>query len=314
MLGPRRAVTALDGRAAASQHQPSCRPVRATDISAREDTIKLAKHAVVSEMSGLLNSAEPAAFEVLDVEPTYPTLLVCDHASNRIPLALNNLGLDDAQRDMHIAVDIGAGAVTRQLSQRLGIPAVLASYSRLVVDCNRRLDDPTAFPASVDGIEIPANIGISDTERQRRADALYWPYHHAIRDRLAGLERIKPAPAVIAIHSFTPALASEQRPWHFGILWDKDPRIPQRVLDGLRAVPGVHVGDNQPYSGRHPSDFTIDHHAEAEGLPHVGIELRQDLLRSAKDVERWSDILTECLAPILRDEALYTNWSGPHLP
>lgn len=310
MSAPQRALRGLDGRTAGSQHQSTCWPLQAAEISTREDKIELARHAAVNEVSGLLNPAEPGPFELVDVEPVQPTLLVCDHASNRIPLALNDLGLDTADRETHIALDIGAGAVTRQLSQRLGLPAVLAGYSRLVVDCNRRLDDPTAFPESVDGVEIPANIGLADAERQRRADALYWPYHHAIRDRLADLERIRPAPAVVAIHSFTPELGDERRPWHFAILWDKDPRISERLLERLRAVPGVHVGDNQPYSGRHPSDFTIDHHAEAEGLPHVGIELRQDLLRLPQGVERWSNILATCLAPILREAALYTNWSG----
>ncbi len=303
----------LDGRLTGSQHQMTCRPVRVTNISARRGTIELARDAVVNEVSSLLNAAEPAPYEILDVAASRPVLLVCDHASNRIPLALDNLGLDPAHMETHIAVDIGAGAVARQLSERLAIPAVLAGYSRLVVDCNRRLDDPTAFPEHVDGVEIPANIGLCDAERRRRADALYWPYHHAIRDRLTALERIKPAPAVIAIHSFTPEFGSERRPWHFGLLWDKDPRIPARLLERLRAVPGVHVGDNQPYSGRHPSDFTIDHHAEAEGLPHVGIELRQDLLGSPEDVRRWSDILAACIAPILRDDSLYTNWSGQHV-
>jgi predicted N-formylglutamate amidohydrolase len=116
---------------------------------------------------------------------------------------------------------------------------------------------------------------------------------------------------MVAIHSFTPVFAAIARPWHMGILWDKDPRIPVKLLDRLRSVPGLMVGDNEPYSGKHPSDFTIDHHAEAEGLPHVSIEFRQDLIEADDGVERWAMILAEALGPILSQPDLYTNWPGP---
>ena len=134
----------------------------------------------------LLGADEPQPFEVLEVKPDQPVLLVCDHASCRIPRALDGLGIGGELVETHIGWDIGAADLTRYLSEHLNAPAVLASYSRLVVDCNRRLDDPTAFPPVSDGVEIPANADLRGGARRQRADALYWPYHHRIRDELEG--------------------------------------------------------------------------------------------------------------------------------
>lgn len=262
------------------------------------------------DRTDLLAPDEPAPFEVIPAPIRHPALLVCDHASARIPAALGTLGLRPAKLADHIALDIGAAALTEQLVQRLQIPAVRAAYSRLVIDCNRRLDDPTAFLEFADGVEVPGNAGLGHAQRQQRAEALYWPYHHAVRDQLAGLEARAPAPALIAIHSFTPLMNGQSRPWQIGILWDKDPRVAVPVLERLRQVPGLEVGDNEPYSGKHPADFTVDHHAEAEGLPNVSIEVRQDLITTDEGVEHWADILAEALLPSLDDPSLYVHWSG----
>jgi predicted N-formylglutamate amidohydrolase len=260
--------------------------------------------------SSLLGADEPPPFTVLDVEPTHPALLVCDHASNRIPLCLNQLGASPADLQTHFALDIGAADVTRALSALLGLPAVLCGYSRLVVDCNRRLDDPTAFPVYFEELLVPGNQGLTHDERQARADALYWTYHRAVRDELTALEAHAIAPALIAVHSFTPTLSGRPRPWDIGILWDTDPRIPLALLEALRRDPGVCVGDNEPYSGKHPHDFTIDYHAEEAGLPHVSIEIRQDLIATGDGAARWAGILADALLPILADPALYTNWTA----
>ena len=116
-------------------------------------------------------------------------------------------------------------------------------------------------------------------------------------------------PAFISIHSFTPEMAGKERPWHIGLLWDKDPRIPLPLMDILRAHPdGFNVGDNEPYSGKHPADYTIDHHAEAAGLPHVSIEIRQDLVNTEEGAERWATVLDEALRPILANPGLYQVW------
>jgi predicted N-formylglutamate amidohydrolase len=258
----------------------------------------------------LLAPDEPAPFEFIPSRARHPALLVCDHASARIPASLGTLGLPPARLADHIALDIGAAALTRKLVQRLQIPAVLGGYSRLVVDCNRRLDDPSAFPQRSDGVDVPGNAHLNEARRQQRAETLYWPYHHAVRDQLTSLESSVRAPALLAIHSFTPTMNGLERPWQVGILWDKDPRIPVPMMDALRQMPGLVVGDNEPYSGRHPADFTIDHHAEAEGLPHVSLEVRQDLITTDEGADRWADVLAEVLLPILDDASLYVHWSG----
>lgn len=265
-------------------------------------------------LPNLLQADEPPAFELIERAPQRPVLLVCDHASARIPGRLGTLGLPPSALADHIALDIGAAALTRLLSERLGLPAVLGAYSRLVIDCNRRLDDPTAFPEVSDGYQVPGNEDLTVADRELRAESLYWPYHHQVRDGLAALEAEAAAPALIAIHSFTPTFGGQPRPWQVGVLWDKDPRVPAPLMAGLAADPELCVGDNQPYSGRHPADFTIDHHAEAEGLPHVSIEVRQDLITTLDGAEEWADRLAAVLTPILDDPALYTHWTGVGAP
>lgn len=265
-------------------------------------------------LPNLLQADEPPAFDWIERAPRRPALLVCDHASARIPRRLGTLGLPPAALADHIALDIGAAALTRMLGERLGLPAVLGNYSRLVVDCNRRLDDPTAFPEASDGYRVPGNANLADADRRLRAESLYWPYHHRVRDSLAALEEQAAAPALIAIHSFTPTFGGVQRPWQVGVLWDKDPRLPAPLMARLAADPELCVGDNQPYSGRHPADFTIDHHAEAEGLAHVSIEVRQDLITTLDGAEAWAERLASVLAPILDDAGLYTHWTGAGAP
>ena len=257
--------------------------------------------------AGLLLPDEPPPYVLVERPAARPALLVCDHASARIPALLGTLGLRPADLADHIALDIGAGSLARRLGELLGLPV---EYSRLVVDCNRRLEDPTAFPKQVDGRIVPGNLELSSAARSLRAEEIYWPYHHAVRDRLQQLEALAPAPALIAVHTFTPVYAGRARRCHAGILWDKDPRIARPLIQALRAQPALVIGDNEPYSGRHPADFTIDHHAEAEGLPHVGIEVRQDQVSTAKDIERWAVLLSAALTPILDEHALYSHWSG----
>jgi predicted N-formylglutamate amidohydrolase len=263
--------------------------------------------------AGLLGPGEPPPFEVINRAGRGKLLLVCDHASRRIPTELGDLGLDSLALGRHIACDIGAGDVTRILSAALDAPAVLAGYSRLVVDCNRKLHDPTAFLAVSDGEYVPGNHGINDREKQRRADACYHPYHAAITDQLAVFERRAVVPAFVAIHSFTRVFNRQRRPWEIGVLWDTDPRIPVPLMEKLSAR-GIVVGDNEPYSGRAPADFTIDHHAEDPGLPHVSIEIRQDLIDHPEGVQHWASVLGDVLGEILADQGLYCRLNDSGQP
>ena len=247
--------------------------------------MSLPRESSASPHSSLLADDEPAPFEVVNGESKRPILLVCDHASRVIPRALGDMGLDPLARRCHLALDIGAGAVTRALAHSLGATAVLAGYSRLVVDCNRDLLDSGAFLEFGDGIVIPGNRRLTEADRKLRADAIYWPYHEAIAAEIRRLRTLGQVPALIAVHSFTPVLNGISRPWQIGILWDADRRIADVLIDGTRAA-GFVVGDNEPYSGKAPQDFTIDHHAEAGGLPHCGIEVRQDQVDNEEGVQR----------------------------
>ncbi|MEM7278569.1 MAG: N-formylglutamate amidohydrolase [Pseudomonadota bacterium] len=249
-----------------------------------------------------------APFEVLEREAAHPCLLVADHASADIPDALSDLGLNDADRYSHLAWDIGTDSLIRALSQKLQLPAVICSYSRLVVDCNRSLDDPSAFLSYSDAREIHGNKALSRSERELRADAVYYPYHRAVAAQLTALERQVERAAIVSVHSFTPVLNGKPRPWDCGILWDKDPRLPEALLNILGAIPSVQVGDNQPYSGRSAADYTVDYHGESEGRAHVAIEVRQDHLASPEGVDLWADRLCTALQTIISDPSLYTRW------
>jgi predicted N-formylglutamate amidohydrolase len=245
----------------------------------------------------LLGPDEPGPYRVLNPLAESPILLVCDHASCRFPKSLGDMGLDPFARRCHLAIDIGAGALTEALAASLGVTAVLHNYSRLVVDCNRQLMDPSAFLEYGDGILVPGNRNLRRDEKDLRASALYWPYHVAIGEQVERLRKAGPLPAFVSIHSFTPVLNGESREWQMGVLWDKDDKTRQIFLDGLRGA-GYHVGDNEPYSGKAPQDFTIDHHAEEIGLPHVGIEIRQDLIDDEQGVAEIASVMHDVIASL----------------
>ena len=238
----------------------------------------------------LLSAGEPGAFQILNPLAEDPILLVCDHASCRFPKSLGDMGLDPFARRCHLAVDIGAGPLTEKLGASLGVTAVLAQYSRLVMDCNRQLMDPSAHLEFGDGIFVPGNHNLHQAEKDLRASTLYWPYHDAVDQQIQRLVKLGPPPAFIAIHSFTPVMNGEARPWQMGVLWDTDTRLRDIFLADFRAA-GYLVGDNEPYSGKAPQDFTIDHHAEEIGLPHIGIEIRQDLIDDNEGVETIAELM-----------------------
>jgi predicted N-formylglutamate amidohydrolase len=141
-------------------------------------------------------------------------------------------------------------------------------------------------------------------ERRTRLGCFFDPYHEAIAAMLAGFRTREVVPMVISVHTFTPEMAGIARPWHVGVLWDKDESSARRLIGDLRAVEDIVVGDNEPYSGKHPSDFSIDHHAEPAGLPHVCIEVRQDTLESPAGMERWIRLLSRLLRDLIADPGL----------
>ena len=254
--------------------------------------------------SPLVSATDPAAFSISNPAGRAPALIVCDHASRDIPAALAGLGLPPEALTKHIAWDIGAAGLARSLARYLDAPAVLAGFSRLVIDCNRRLDDPTLILSESDGQAVPGNIGLSPAAREQRISSCHEPYHRAIGERLASFARAGIVPAFISIHSFTPVMRGEQRRWHVGVLWDQDGRMALPMLAELRRRPELEVGDNLPYSGRHPADYTVHRHAASAGLPHLCLEVRQDLIGDGEGVARWTDIIGPPVLRLLSDGGL----------
>jgi len=242
--------------------------------------------------------SDPAPFSTLRPRHASSVLLVCDHASNRIPARFSGLGLPRSQVGRHIGWDIGAAEVTLVLSRLLRATAVMSGASRLVIDCNRELDDPTSIPERSDGVTIPGNLGVSISERKRRAAEWFQPYHDAIAAQLRRLERTHPVVTLVSIHSFTPVMDGFARPWPIGVLWNRDPRLAPAIIAALGRQ-GHAVGDNEPYSGRE-GGYTVDVHAEAHGRPHVTFEIRQDLIAEPIGAWRWGRRLAAVLRTRLR--------------
>lgn len=244
-----------------------------------------------------------APFERVNAGSDAPLLLVCDHASRTLPPAYGTLGLDAAELWRHIAWDIGAADLTRRLAALLDAPAVLSRYSRLLVDCNRAESDPTLVCRISDGTVVPGNRDIDGTETAQRIALYHAPYHRAVGGEIERLSAANAprAPALVDIHSFTPVMKGVARPWHVGVLWNRDPRLAQPLLEALAEDKALAVGDNEPYSGRGNVGYTTRRHAESAGLPHVLIEVRQDLIDTHHGAEAWAQRLAKALKRVLAE-------------
>lgn len=251
----------------------------------------------------LLGPDDPPPFATANPAGRAPALLVADHAGRAFPASLGRLGLGEAPLDRHIAYDIGVAWMTRRLADLLDAPALIHSYSRLLLDPNRTLDDPTSICAISDGVVIPGNRRVAPDDAAARAAAFFHPYHDAIEAAVERLVAGGVAPAVIAMHSFTPELRGFRRPWEVGVLWAEDGRMALPLMAALRAQ-GVVVGDNEPYSGRTMHGYTIETHALARGLPNLLIEMRQDLIGTRAEAEAWAERLAPPLAALLDDPQL----------
>ena len=247
----------------------------------------------------MLGPADPPPVEIMAPQSRSRIVVLCDHASAAIPQSLDHLGLDDATLSRHIAWDIGARSLARSLAGRLGACAILSGFSRLVIDCNRDPSDPTSIAVLSDDVIVPGNKEVDPVQAAARADECFWPYHNAIRRRIDGILASGIVPALLFIHSFTPVYRRRPRPWHVGVLWRADPRIPVALLEGLRSDPALVVGDNEPYSARSGHDYSIEVHGAQRGLPHAAIEVRQDLIDTEHGVEHWAEVLERTLEPAL---------------
>ncbi|GJE27883.1 N-formylglutamate amidohydrolase [Methylobacterium organophilum] len=237
--------------------------------------------------------------ETIPGHPGRGLLVLCDHASNFIPDDLGRLGVPEPEFARHIAYDIGAAAVTRRLAALLDVPAVLTTFSRLVIDPNRGREDPTLVMRLSDGAIIPGNARIDAAGIAERIRRFYAPYDRAVDAAIAAAQETGPPPMILTMHSFTPFWRGVARPWQVGILYDGDERLSRPLIEALQADPaGLTVGDNQPYGGGLPGD-TVDRHATARGLPNALVEIRQDLIAGAEGQEEWAQRFAALLRPML---------------
>ena len=243
----------------------------------------------------MTRSAVFAPFEIVEGARDRGLLLVADHACRQLPEEYGDLGLPGSEFDRHIAYDIGVEAVTRKLAALLGAPAVIASFSRLLIDPNRGEDDPTLIRQLYDGTVVPGNYPMEPEERERRLDRFYRPYHDAVGALTRSVaEASGQAPFLFSVHSFTPAMQGHVRPWHVGVLWDLDDRAALPLIGMLSQDPLLVVGDNEPYDGALRGD-TMFRHAIVNGFAHALLEIRQDLIAGEDGAAEWASRL----APII---------------
>ncbi len=255
-------------------------------------------------------SQDVEAVEVFNPHGRAPVLVIADHAGRRIPSYLGDLGLPEHERARHIGWDIGSADMARRLATKLDAVAVLNHVSRLVIDPNREPSSPTSIPAIADGTFVPANQNLSEAERQHRLRLSFLPYHRMIARQIAALRQRVGVPVIISMHSFTPVMQRQHRPWHVGVLWHDDDRLARPVLAGLQEDPDLCVGANLPYSGNYPGCYSMRFHAERRRFPNVAFEIRQDLIETRKAAEAWADRLVEVLQPALSDPTLYARWGS----
>ena len=248
---------------------------------------------------------DPAPYEIVNPEGRARALLLCDHASAALPARAAGLGLSPELLDRHIAWDIGAAETTRRLSALLDAPAVLSGASRLYIDVNRSPSNPTSILGVSDGIEVPGNRNLTTVERELRVADYFTPYHGAAEDLGDKIAARAGLPALVTVHSFTPVMDDFERPWHVGVLWDRDPRLAAPLLAELGARSALVVGDNQPYSGSDPESYSLATHGAAHGRAHVEFEIRQDLIDTHHGVEEWAGVLAGALGKVLADGELF---------
>lgn len=256
-----------------------------------------------ARMSARIPGYEAPSHRVLPGRPDAGLIIVCDHAENALPQEYGTLGLPASELERHIAYDIGARGIVERLSAELDAPAILTRFSRLLIDPNRGIDDPTLIMRLSDGAIIPGNRSLTADERAKRIDTWYRPYHHAL-DRLIDTARAHHAhPALLSIHSFTEVWRGAIRPWQVGVLWDADDRVAVPLIETLVAEGDLLVGDNEPYSGKLTGDCMWLHGTQ-RGLPHALIEVRQDLIRDAAGQSAWAERIARVMRKISKRRGL----------
>jgi predicted N-formylglutamate amidohydrolase len=264
----------------------------------------------------MTRSAVFAPYEIIEGDRKRGVVLLGDHAKRALPDEYGDLGLPPAEFQRHIAYDIGVEQVTRKLAALLGAPAVLANFSRLLIDPNRGEDDPTLIRQLYDGTVVPGNYPMTPEERERRLDNYYRPYHDAVGAMVSSVARESgKAPFLFSVHSFTPVMQGYVRPWHVGLLWDSDDRAIRPLIELLAEDGTLTVGDNEPYDGALRGD-TMFKHAIVNGYAHALIEIRQDLIADDATAEDWAIRLAPIVdavnaRPDIHEVKLFGSRTGP---
>lgn len=232
----------------------------------------------------------PEPVEVLNDEGAADIVLLCEHASSHMPAEYGGLGLAPDQLHRHIAWDIGAAVVTRQLSQLLDAPAFLGTYSRLLIDLNRPLDASDSIPIISEGIPVPGNIDLDRSEAARRVGVIFAPFHDRVAAHLDQRRREQRATRVVSIHSFTPVFFGVSRPWHAGVLFDRAAGFGNAAVARLQS-PGLLIEANVPYKTDRQGDYAIPIHGDDRGIPAIMIEIRNDLIANPDGVAEWAQRL-----------------------
>ncbi len=230
-----------------------------------------------------------------------PFLLIADHAGNAVPESLHGLGVSAEDLNRHIGIDIGIHGVSQQLSAMLNAPYIFQRYSRLVIDCNRPPGHPASIAPLSDGTRVPANLDLPAALALLREREIFWPYQRAIAGQIARMRLSGRAPAVIAMHSFTPRHGDypAPRPWHIGVLFNRDDRLARPLIALLEAEGDLTVGVNEPYAVDDSGDYAVPIHCEKGGLLHVELEIRQDLIETEQDQSAWARRLARLLPQAL---------------
>lgn len=261
----------------------------------------------------LLDADEPPPFTVEHPDGTSPFVLTADHAGKLLPRRLGDLGVSAAELQRHIAWDIGIAGTSRRLADKLDAFLILQTYSRLLIDCNRSPEVPSSICVMSELTEVPGNRDLGAAQRQIRIAEIFEPYHARIVAEL-DRRRAEGRPTVlIAMHSFTPVFKGVSRPWHIGVLYNRDPSFAHDLRDLLKAEGDLTVGDNEPYFISDESDYGIPVHGERRGLPHVELEIRQDLIAEEAGQEAWAERLARLL-PRAYDRLLSRSSRKPKEP
>jgi predicted N-formylglutamate amidohydrolase len=244
---------------------------------------------------GLLSNEEPPPLTVDNAAGTSPFLIVADHAGKYLPRRLGQLGLSGAERSSHIAWDIGIGAVCGLMGTALDAVVIRQNYSRLVIDSNRMPGSEESIVGLSELTRVPVNVGLSERQKLDRVAEIFQPYHDRITAELDRRRDLGRPTALISMHSFAPVFKSVPRPWHIGVLYNRDPGLAHALMEVLRGEEGLVIGDNEPYTVADTTDYTIPVHGEQRNLPHVAIEIRQDLIADESGQRRWAALLVRLL-------------------